>query len=301
MKHNNVKINKEKHEKFTTTTVVMLVVLILYTVSLFIPLLWASITAFKDYFDFRINVIGLPEKWVWNFGTVFNGFKIPIVSDDGGRSIGMMEMYLNSILYAVGCALCKTLTLCITAYCCARFPYKFSKVVHTVVIICMVLPIVGSLPSEISMAKALGLFDHVWGQWVMKCSFLGMYFLVFYSIFKAMPNGYTEAAKVDGAGNLRILLQIVMPLVRNTFFTVALIMFIDYWNDYQIPLVYMPTHPTVAYGLFYLANTDQAGGDLATVPMRMAGAIMMLIPTIILFLCFHKRLLGNLTMGGLKG
>ena len=128
-----------------------------------------------------------------------------------------------------------------------------------------------------------------------------MYFLVFYSIFKAMPNGYTEAAKVDGAGNLRILLQIVMPLVRNTFFTVALIMFIDYWNDYQIPLVYMPTHPTVAYGLFYLANTDQAGGDLATVPMRMAGAIMMLIPTIILFLCFHKRLLGNLTMGGLKG
>ena len=68
MKHNNVKINKEKHEKFTTTTVVMLVVLILYTVSLFIPLLWASITAFKDYFDFRINVIGLPEKWVWNFG-----------------------------------------------------------------------------------------------------------------------------------------------------------------------------------------------------------------------------------------
>lgn len=49
-------------------------------------------------------------------------------------------------------------------------------------------------------------------------SFLGMYFLVFYSIFKAMPNGYTEAAKVDGAGNLRILLQIVMPLVRQYVF-----------------------------------------------------------------------------------
>lgn len=295
------KAYKEKREKFTPTTVIILVVLILYAVSLLLPLCWATITSFKAQPDFRINVIGLPKKWVWNFGTVFNGFMIPVTSTDGGRYVGMLEMYFNSILYAVGCAVCKTLTLCITAYCCARFPYKFSKVVHTVVIVTMVLPIVGNLPSEISVARSLGLYDHVWGQWIMKCSFLGMYFLIFYSIFKALPNGYTEAAKVDGAGNFRILLQIVLPLVRNTLFTVVLIMFIDYWNDYQVPLVYMPTHPTVAYGLFYLANTDNAGNHLSTIPMRMAGSIMMLVPTIILFLCFHKRLLGNLTMGGLKG
>ena len=110
---------------------------------------------------------------------------------------------------------------------------------------------------------------------------------------------YTEAAKIDGAGNLAVLLRIILPLVRNTFFTVMLINFIAFWNDYQTPLIYMPSYPTIALGMFYMASTTENG--LSTVPMRMTGAMLMLIPILVLFLCFHKRLLGNLTVGGIKG
>ena len=163
----------------------------------------------------------------------------------------------------------------------------------------MVLPIVGSLPSEIRMAKALGLFDKFYGLWLMKANFLGLYFLVFHGIFKTLPMAYTEAAKIDGAGNLAVLLRIILPLVRNTFFTIMLINFIAFWNDYQTPLIYMPSYPTIALGMFYMASTTENG--LSTVPMRMTGAMLMLIPILVLFLCFHKRLLGNLTVGGLKG
>jgi len=149
------------------------------------------------------------------------------------------------------------------------------------------------------MAKAIGLFDHIWGLWIMKANFLGMYFLVFYNMFKQLPMAYTEAAKIDGAGNMSVLIKIVLPLVRNTFFTVMLINFIGFWNDYQTPLIYLPSFPTIALGMYHMASTTENG--LSTVPMRMTGAMLMLIPILVLFLAFHKRLLGNLTIGGIKG
>ena len=182
---------------------------------------------------------------------------------------------------------------------CARFPYKFSKIVHTTVIVVMIIPIVGALPAEIRMAMTLKLYDHVWGLWIMKANFLGLYFLVFYGVFKALPMAYTEAAKIDGAGNLGVLIRIVLPLVRNTFFTVMLINFITFWNDYQTPLIFMPSHPTVALGMFHMASTTIS--TLATIPMRMTGAMLLLVPILIVFLLTHKRLMGNLTMGGIKG
>ncbi len=291
--------SKEVRERLSPVTIFMLVVLILFTLSLFIPLLWALLTSFKNQSDFRINIIGLPKQWVWNFSYVLKKFTVPVQTETGEKMVGMGMMYVNSLLYSVGCAFFGTLIPCITAYMCARFPYKFSKIVHTTVIVVMIIPIVGALPSEIRMAMALKLYDHVWGLWIMKANFLGLYFLVFYGVFKALPMAYTEAAKIDGAGNLGVLIRIVLPLVRNTFFTVMLINFITFWNDYQTPLIFMPSHPTVALGMFHMASTTIS--TLATIPMRMTGAMLLLVPILIVFLLTHKRLMGNLTMGGIKG
>ena len=291
--------SKEVRERLSPVTVFMLAVLVLFTLSLFIPLLWALLTSFKNQSDFRINIIGLPKQWVWNFSYVLKKFTVPVQTETGEKMVGMGMMYVNSLLYSVGCAFFGTLIPCITAYMCARFPYKFSKIVHTTVIVVMIIPIVGALPSEIRMAMTLKLYDHVWGLWIMKANFLGLYFLVFYGVFKALPMAYTEAAKIDGAGNLGVLIRIVLPLVRNTFFTVMLINFITFWNDYQTPLIFMPSHPTVALGMFHMASTTIS--TLATIPMRMTGAMLLLVPILIVFLLTHKRLMGNLTMGGIKG
>ena len=152
----------------------------------------------------------------------------------------------------------------------------------------MILPIVGSLPAELQMAKNTGLYDSIWGLWIMKANFLGMYFLVFYDGFKGLSMTYTEAAKIDG-----------VSAVKNIFFTVMLVNFIGFWNDYQVPLLYMPSYPTVAYGMYNMANTRE--NNLSSVPMRMTGAMLMFIPIFTLFLIFQKRLLGNLTVGGIKG
>ena len=88
-------------------------------------------------------------------------------------------------------------------------------------------------------------------------------------------------------------------MVRNTLMTVILIKFIEFWNDYQTPLVYLPTHPVMAYGMYQMQNTTTNG--MNSVPMRMTGAMIMLIPIMIIFLLLQKRLLGNLMVGGIKG
>ena len=279
--------------------IVLGAVLGVYVLSLFWMLGWGLITSLKDDIYFLRHVIGLPDKWMWsNYIRAFNSFLVNVTTSSGIRTVYLEEMFLNSVLYALGCAIASTTCACVMAYLSARFAYKFSKVTYTVVVVAMIVPIVGSLPSEIQMVTSLGLFGTFWGVWLLKANFLGMYFLVFYAVFKGVPKDFSEAAKIDGAGNFTLMVRIMFPLVASTYFTVLLLNFITFWNDYQIPLIYIRTRPTVAYGrfLFNLAG----GGSVNTTPMKLAGSFLVMLPILIVFLVFQKRLMGNIHMGGLK-
>ena len=235
--------------------------------------------------------------------------KVSSYGTRSGREVTMLQMYVYSFLYAGGCAFVSTAVPCIAAYACARFKYKFSRFMHTLVVVVMMIPIVGSLPSEIALAQALGVYNEIWGLWIMKANFLGLYFLMFYDVCKALPTSFSEAAKIDGANNFQIFFKISLPLIRNTFFTVLLIRFIGFWNDYQTPMVFMPSFPTIALGLNSLVSTagnsvdvEGSGGfRMADMPSKMAAVVLAATPVCILFAIFPNRLLGNLTMGGVKG
>ena len=279
--------------------IVLGAVLGVYVLSLFWMLGWGLINSLKDDIYFLRHVIGLPDKWMWsNYIRAFNSFLVNVTTSSGIRTVYLEEMFLNSVLYALGCAIASTTCACVMAYLSARFAYKFSKVTYTVVVVAMIVPIVGSLPSEIQMVTSLGLFGTFWGVWLLKANFLGMYFLVFYAVFKGVPKDFSEAAKIDGAGNFTLMVRIMFPLVASTYFTVLLLNFITFWNDYQIPLIYIRTRPTVAYGLF-LFNLA-GGGSVNTTPMKLAGSFLVMLPILIVFLVFQKRLMGNIHMGGLK-
>ncbi len=285
-------------KKWSALQIILFSVLAIYVISVLYVLLWGTITSFKSNAELidEGNVLWFPKTFIFNQLEAFNQVAVPHPSGIGKYYVDQMLIY--SILYAGGCAVMSTITPCIVAYLCAKFPYKFSSIVYMTVIVVMVIPIVGNQPAEIAMASALGIFDTIWGMWIMKTSFLGMYFLVFYATFSAIPNGYAEAAKIDGAGNVQILFQIILPLVKNTMVTVGLLMFINYWNDYAIPAVYLRSYPVIAYGLYYFTFENNTNGD---VPLQMAGATILMIPILILFLVFQNRLMSNLTTGGLKG
>ena len=291
---------KQKHKRSVPVLrIVMATVLVLYTASLFVVLLWGVMTSFKGVTDFEKNKLGLPSVWYWNFTYVFKKFKIVVTTTTEQKTITMGQMYLHSILYAFGCAFFQTLVTCCTAYICARYRYKFSRLIHTVVVVTMFIPVVGNLVSEMQIAAALGLYNRIWGMWIMSANFLGIYFLVFYEAVRSLPAALFEAAKIDGASHTGLMLRIAFPLLRNLFFTVLLINFIRYWNEYQIPAIYLAQKPTIAFGMYYLGVLDR-GDTMSTVPMRMTTAVMVVAPLLVIFLLTHKKLLGNLTVGGVK-
>lgn len=276
--------------------------MLVYVLSILALLIYGVINSLKLPLQFNKSTIslppGAPSEWAWgNYLNAFEEVFVPYPGVSGGK-VYLPEQLFNSVLYSTGSAFFATLIPCITAYGCAKFPYKFSKLVYMVVIVVMGLPIVGALPSEILMAKRLGLYDHIWGLWLMKANFLGMYFLVFHAAFASTPKDFAEAAKIDGASNWRILFQITLPLVKNIFFSIMLLKFIEFWNDYQTTLIYLPHHPTAAYGIYYFGFT--AGTTNSWPPMKITGSMLLLIPVLFVFLCFHKKLIGNVSMGGIK-
>lgn len=294
-------MNKGKNRRAWSALLIILgVFLLLYVVSMLALFWWGFLTSFKDgmndlnRFD-RNRGFGFPKVWkIENYVSVFKDIEM---AAQPGKTVGFFQILGNSLLYAIGCAFFKTLVPCLTAYSCAKFNFKTSKIVYTIVLITMIVPIVGSLPSELKVAYALGFHNHIWGLWIMAANMQGLYFFVMYSAFKAMPMGYSEAAKIDGANNGQILVKIALPLIKNLFLTVLLINFVEYWNNYQSPKVYLPYYPTLGYTLFYYFNSNK----FDVVAKVIALAFIVASPVLVLFLIFQDRLMGNLTMGGLKG
>lgn len=286
--------------KISALGVISFAILSLYGISLVIPMLWSLSTSFKDYIDSIVNPFGLPAKWVNNYSLVLKYFSKPVEYGAATRTVYIPEMIGISLIYAVGGAFISTTVAMVAAYIVAKFDFKFCKVIYVIVIVQMIIPIVGSLPSELRIARALGLYDSLFGVLVMKTYVTGMYFLIFYSTLKGIPCDYSEAAWMDGASNISVLIRIMIPMVKGVFGTIMLLCFISFWNDYQTPMIYMPNHPTLAYGLYYYVNGSY-NPETSSVPLQLAGCMFMAVPLILLFCIFHKRLLSDVTTGGLKG
>jgi ABC-type glycerol-3-phosphate transport system permease component len=234
-----------------------------------------------------------------NYVEAYKNFYVSRVRGGLNYRFYITDMFVNSILYAGGCGLIATITPCLASYLCARYRYQFGKIAYTVVLITMAIPIVGNLPSEIQMVKNIGLYGNIFGLYILKANFLGIYFLIFYAQFKMIPKDYTEAAKIDGASNLRIMLMIVIPQAMNIIVTIFFLSFINYWNDYQVPMLYLPDYPVAAYGLFDFLRNNTDAASYATV--KMAGTLIMTLPVLLLVIIFNKRLRVSVSIGGIKG
>lgn len=286
-----------KPHKMNAFAWVMLVLLGIYAICLMYPYVLALFSSFKSMSDFTDNMFGFAELTIENYVRVFTEFVYPVTLKDG--SAGYFDFWglvLNSFLYAFGGAVCLAIVPCVVAYCCAKFPYKFSGFIESMVYVLMVIPIVGSTPSEIQMAQTLGIYDSIPGMWFMKCSFLGMYFLIYHAQFRSMPSDYAEAAYMDGAGNFSIFFKIYFPMVRNTVMLIVVLQFVGLWSDYMGPLYFMPSNPTLSLALL---NFSSLSSTSAT--MQLAACVLTCIPGLLLFAKFSDMFTNNLQMGGIKG
>ena len=305
------------------------VVLVLYTISMLLPLVWGFIMSVKPQDEVTYAMRDLEKNWRILFGATDSRFDQdrslfgnyvrvievlqPIQTSDSyftGMKLDKLmnvtevdylwEILMNTVLYTVGGALILAVMPCVMGYMCAKYPYKFSSILVAVALFAMIMPSVGTYPVELVLLRKLGLYNSIWGNWIQACSFAGQYFFVYVAFFSGVDQTYTEAAEIDGASQLRVLIQIIIPLASKMIATVFLIQFINRCNDYQTPLLYLPTHPTLSYALFMRIGvvSSDAINDL---PGKCAGCLMLALPIIVLFISFRDKIMGNVSMGGLKG
>lgn len=276
---------------------IIFVFLVIYAAILLYPYLLALNSSFREWGEFTDNIFGF-SKWVTdNFELVFKEFKYPIVMDDGRPGAFYFDgLLVNSLLYALGCAAAATLCPTIVGYCTARFNYKFSRFLISMIYILMGLPIVGSVVSEIQMAQNIGVYNSIPGMWFLKFGFSGMYTLIMNANFRSMPREYTEAAYMDGAGNLQIFTKIMLPLAMNSMSVIFILTFVGFWSDYTTPMYFLPSHPTLALALLNFSELSNT-----TETMQMAACVLLCIPSLVLFASCTEKFTNNLQVGGIKG
>ncbi len=316
------KIKKNQSVWNKIAIIAVAVVLIAYTLSVVIVLLWGFMTSLKSVLEFSFvrNVAELPtwkyskdEILFGNYSLVLSKLNFPTYVSyySGGeliihqKTVGFWGMLGNTLLYSGVGALLTTIFPAVVAYMCAKYRYKSSKTIYWFVVITMAIPVIGVYPAELSLLRNLGLFDTFLGFALQKSYFMNMYFLVFFAFFESMSDAYMEAAEIDGASDFRVMVQIMMPLAGKILGSVLLLQFVTFWNDYQTARLYMPTHPTIAYGVWALGQGEQGihTGDtrLSYVPARVTGCMLLAIPISIIYVAFRDKLMGNLSMGGVKG
>lgn len=294
--------NKRKLSLFES---VVMVLLILYGVAVVGLLLWGFIASFRNDQAVVQRPWALFEDLTLdNYSDVFNNFKTFKYVDGGTQTVYFEEMFLNSLLYAGGGALMQTLCTAIVAYLTAKYDNTCSKIVHYTVIVTLTLPIVGNLASMLQVTKSLKLFDSIVGSWIMKFGFNNIYYLIFYAFFKKISWEYAESAFLDGGSHYTVFFRIMLPLAMPLMATVFLLNFIQYWNDFETPYMFLPNHTTAGIMLYMSiigGGGSWAGEGVIALTSQLAAAFLVFLPIFVLFLVFRNKIMDNLSEGGIKG
>ena len=273
--------------------------IIIYCVSILLPIVWMFLNSVKGDIDFELNSYGIPKKWLFsNFLIVLDKFQIK----DGARTYGILDMLLNSVAYSCGNPFVSLFWTYSMAYVMSRFKWFGSKVLYSLGVVLMMVSITGSSASTMIIYQKIGLYDNLYLNIIMPPStpFSGMYFMIIYGACKGISMSYSEAAYIDGANEYRVMYTIILPMVLPTLCTLYVLTFLSLWNNYSSFLVWYPSTPNLAYGLYRFQFLN-AGSEGLSTPQILAGMFMVMIPSVLLFLATQKIMKSNFVVGGLKG
>lgn len=291
------KVNQDNKNIFA---IIVLVLLIAYSLSLLLSLYWALLTSFKSRGDFRYNkLFQFPKEWEWeNFKVVFEQMSVPDTSGRIPRQVFFPEMLWNSIWLPITVTLVTLLVRVSSAYVLAKYKFRGNEIVYAVVFFAMVIPISNTLPAFLKMLRTLGIYDKPISIYLMNMNLMDTAFLVLYAGYKNLSWEYAEAAIVEGASHMRIMFQIMIPLMAPIISTYFLLGVVGMWNDYGVNLQFLRSTPMVSYGLYYYFSTPT---KTFSKPIQLAASVLVTAPMLLLFVMFKDKFMGNLTLGGLKG
>jgi raffinose/stachyose/melibiose transport system permease protein len=268
-----------------TRPIYYIVAFIFASISLY-PIILMILSSFKPSAEIFINPLSLPKTF----------------SLDTYRhlmdQIPFMTYFYNSVFVSVISVLLIIITTSLAAFYIARYTFWWNNILFFIFLMGMMIPIkLGIVPLFLLM-KDLGLTNSLWSLIMMyTAQGIPLSILILTGFFRTMPAELEEAARIDGASDLRILWNVVLPLMRPALGTVMIINFIQAWNDFFFPLIFITDEAkkTIPVGMMSLFGEYSADwGSL------FAGLTLSSLPMIVLFFIASKQFMEGLTAGAVK-
>jgi len=202
----------------------------------------------------------------------------------------LARFFINTVFVTVFSVSGRILSAALVAYGFARFRFPYRNLLFILMLSTLMLPYQVTIIPTFLLFKALGWLDTynplIIPHWLGGGAFA---IFLFRQFFMTIPKDLDEAAKIDGANSLWIFLRIILPLSKPVIITMVLIAFLDTWNDFFGPLIYLnsPDKYTLSLGLANFKRVATAGGQ-ATEHLLMAASMVMTLPSILIFVLLQR-------------
>ena len=284
-----------KKDGFKLYRIFVYLALILLAISIIIPLVWLLFASLKSELELVSgNPFDLPAQLLWqNYVDAFHKAK--------------MGDYLLNTVTVTALALIILLVVALPAsYVLARFKFLGKKFFNGLFMAGLfinvnyiVLPIYLMLfKADVALGFDFFLNNIFWLAVVYAATALPFTVYLLASYFRTLPKAYEEAALIDGCGHFKTMTKIMIPMARPSIITVILFQFLAFWNEYVIAFTFMDKeNATLAVGAKYLmaASKSQANHGV-----MYAGLVIIMLPTLILYIIVQKKLTQGMSLGGLK-
>jgi ABC-type glycerol-3-phosphate transport system permease component len=217
--------------------------------------------------------------------------------------VPFLTFYLNSAIVTVLAVTGQLVSATLVAYGFARFRFPLRDALFMLVIATLIVPWEVTIVPSFILYRWLGWLDTL-KPLIVPFWFGGspLYIFLLRQFFMSIPREFDEAAEIDGASSLRILWQVLVPLSLPALTTVAIFSFLQHWNEFIQPLIFLnsPENFTVSLGLRYFQTAPTDPGEPKE-HLLMAAAVIASIPCILLFFAAQRFFVRGIVMSGLKG
>lgn len=275
---------KDKIRKIIITLMVALLAVLFIS-----PLLWMISSSFKQ----SVDVFDLPFHWIPENPTLSNYIKVWC-----DEKVGMLRCYWNTILIVVISVTGSLVSASLAAYAFAKINFKGKNIVFMVFLSSMMIPSQATLIPRFMFFKQIGLYNNLLAI-ILPALFSATAIFMLRQFYIGLPNALMEAAKIDGAGHLRIFWQIMLPLTKPALISQMILSFISLWNEYLSPLIFLTKEKLYTVSLcirwWMLSESGSEYGP------AMAAATSAIVPVVILFIACQKYFVEGIATAGVKG
>lgn len=251
------------------------------------PFIVSAFTAFKTNNEIVQGAFAPPAVWRWsNFGEAWEQARFS-------------TYFGNSIIIVIPVVAASVILSTMTGFAFGRLRFRFSRALFVVFLIGVIMPLEAYIIPLYYLMDSLDLTDTRWALILPQIG-MSVCFGTFWmrGFFASIPNDIVDAAKIDGCNNWNALWRVMLPLVRPAILTLVVLFFIWTWNDFLLALVMINSDElrTVPQGLAFFQ-----GRYTTNVPLTSAGATLVAVPTIAIYVLLQRQFIRGLTGGALNG